>query len=52
MTNTSIVNGNAAAFMQALMNNVVQFSVGAAINSLRSSQGMGSYVPPPPVTRF
>ncbi len=43
-----IVGDNAVAFVQALMRNVVGYSIGAAINGIRNENGMGSYVPPPP----
>ncbi len=47
-----IVSDNAPVFMQALMNNVVQYSVAQSINNLRSSQGMGGYTPPVTPGRF
>ena len=43
-----IVGDNAVAFIQALMRNVVGYSVAAAINGIRNENGMGGYVPPPP----
>ena len=48
----TIVKDNAAAFMQALMNNVVHFTLNSAINSLRNSQNMSTYIPPPPPGNF
>jgi hypothetical protein len=43
-----VVGDNAVAFVQALMRNVVGYSVAASINNMRSDNGMGGYVPPPP----
>ena len=43
-----VVGDNAAAFIQALMRNVVGYSISAAIQGIRSDNGMGSYVPTPP----
>jgi hypothetical protein len=43
-----IVGDNAVAFVQALMRNVVGYSIASAIQGIRNDNGMGGYVPPPP----
>ena len=43
-----IIGDNATAFIQALMRNVVGYSIASAIQGIRNDNGMGSYVPPPP----
>lgn len=43
-----IVGDNAAAFMRALMSNIVQWNVMQSVNSMRQSNGMPNYIPSVP----
>ena len=40
-----IVGNNTEAFVRSLMSNVVNYTMVNAVNALRSSQGMGNYIP-------